>query len=159
MNNVLRGEYVENMVAALLAPHWVQPWKSNHEWSLWDLERKRGGRTEKLEIKQSARMQPWGPVRSPPRFDIAPKRDFNRLDEPPCRRADAYVFAWHAEVGDAADHRDPAQWVFFVAATRSLPPDQKTVSLGWLRRNATQVGFDQLPAVLDAALTQMTRRR
>jgi len=53
--------------------------------------------------------------------------------------------AWHPVADDAADHRDPKQWQFFVVAERDLPA-QKAISLTRVRTLTEPVSFDALAA-------------
>lgn len=49
------------------------------------------------------------------------------------RDAHIHVFAYHPMSDRFADHRDPAQWQFYVVQTLSLP-DAKTISLTGIQR-------------------------
>jgi hypothetical protein len=44
------------------------------------------------------------------------------------RNADLFIFAWHPRTDEAADHRDPRQWLFHVVAEPLLPLG-KSISL------------------------------
>ena len=120
MNNIHRGEYLECLVAEILGSDWKLPWTIGHDWAPWDLEHSSGTR---IEVKQSAALQPWhagnSGRRTSPRFDVSPRTGYWTLDsswiDRPGRVADIYVFGWHSESEESvADHRAPEQWTFFV---------------------------------------------
>ncbi len=118
MNNIHRSEYIEFMVVITLGDEWelTEPWEG------FDCRHKSGRRAE---IKQSAAEQAWsreGITPAPPRFHIKPRGS-----------TDIYIYAWHGEEGDSADHRDSGQWQFFVLTEADLP-DQQSVGLKPLRK-------------------------
>jgi hypothetical protein len=144
IQNQFRSAFVEAMIEPYLARNGWRYCGAN--WSGWDFQHELGTR---LELKQSAGWQTWDPPKQaksglPPKpgpgiFDIAPRTGW--FDEAgaiwtkfpaPARPAHIYVFAWNGQCGDAADHRDPDQWEFFILPTTALPP-RKTVSLRGLR--------------------------
>lgn len=141
MNNLQRGDYVECMIAWMLGEEWQLTSEDGWEWAAWDCEHVSTG--VRLEIKQSAARQSWDggaqrPRRSP-RFDIAPRKGYWPKDgsawvSDPRRLADVYAFAWHGEVDEHTDHRDPVQWRFFVATEQHLPVGQKSIGLGELEK-------------------------
>ena len=96
IQNNLRSIVVEAIVAKALGPAWR--WCSA-DWAPYDFEGPGGLR---LEVKQSAAQQTWSTSTSKPSkpvYDIAARNEF---------------------VGEQADHRDPAQWCFYVGrGTRS----------------------------------------
>lgn len=123
MNNVSRSEYVECMIVLALRQEWKLMWEVGWEWAPWDCEHVQS--RARLEVKQSAARQPWTKdsrdSRSLPRFDIAPRKGYWPRDggswfESPGRQADLYAFAWHPIESEVCDHRDPAQWSFYVVA-------------------------------------------
>ena len=141
MNNVQRSEYVECLVAVVLDGDWTLPWLAypHHDWAPWDLVHPPS--CTKLEVKQSARRQPWdteleAPSRNPS-YDIAYRKRWFDADgikhEGPARLADIYVFAWHPVSNvTRVDHRDAGQWEFFVLPTAKLP-EQDGIGLTGLR--------------------------
>ncbi|MXW28611.1 MAG: hypothetical protein F4Z80_07050 [Chloroflexi bacterium] len=161
MENVVRGDYVECLIAHALGFDWELTWASGWGWAAWDIEHVSGAR---IEVKQSAARQTWdqstlAPTR-PTRFDIAPRsgywiRDGSRYFEfpTPSRAADLYVFAWHAERRlDRVDHREPAQWQFFVVPERKLPEAQKTIGLAGIRQFGSPCGLGGLRDAVKTAL-------
>ena len=161
INNVERGHYVESMIALALGGQW-RPTAALRGWAPWDFERRDGAR---LEVKQSAALQPWSvyddaPPPRPASFDIAFRKevwtkggDFAPYD--PGRPADVYVFAWHPiEDHQVADQRLPEQWRFIVVPEQQLP-EQKTISIGRLRNLAEEIGYDQLAAEIEWQLAEL----
>ena len=159
INNTQRGDYVECMISfALEAAGWRLTSEDGWDWAAWDCEHPASG--ARLEIKQSAARQSWDgalarPRRSPS-FDIAPRQGYWPRQGAPWvagtgRPADIYVFAWHGEVGQHADHRDAAQWRFFVLAERALPARQKTIGLGKLENIANHCGIAGLERAVGEA--------
>ena len=158
MNNTHRAEYVECLVAEFLGTGWTHPWTNGYDWAPWDIEHISGAR---LEIKQSAALQPWhvgNQTRTKsPRFDIASRKGYWTRDgawiEGPERPADLYVFAWHGEErASVADHRSPDQWRFFVVPTHRLPERQDSIGLPGLKRLTDDVGYEALRFTVDRAV-------
>ncbi|GGE95222.1 hypothetical protein GCM10011404_30450 [Sphingomonas prati] len=153
MTNTLRGLIAEAIVATLLEPDWR--WCSA-DYAAWDFDRGDGLR---LEVKQSAVRQSWAQPKTmyrPATFDIAPRT--GRYDgdvwlAQERRWADIYVFAHHSVADDTADHRDPAQWTFYVVPTAELPA-QKTIGLARVRTLIAGCGF----ADLHAAVAELASR-
>lgn len=154
VTNVLRGQVVEAIVAHALEPEWT--WCAA-DYASWDFERPDGLR---LEVKQSAARQSWSTgegAASSAQFDIAARKqrwEGGRWIMEPGRAAHLYVFAHHERTDERADHRDPTQWTFYVAATASLPATQK-ISLGALRRLTHRSCFPDLAAAVAAAATSV----
>ena len=171
INNVYRGDYVEELILSALG----EQWKPIGEWGGWDLERDDGIR---LEVKQSAALQPWHATASagktsPSSFDIAPRRRYYtdstdagvlREVDIPVRSADIYIFAWHPEnAPDIADHRRAEQWEFYVVRESKLPPKpqgQKTQKRGLstVKKLAAAVTYDALGAKVTEVAAQIPRR-
>jgi hypothetical protein len=151
MSNLVRPHYVERMLAAALGDRWRLV---SADWSGWDIEGDGGIR---VEVKQSAARQTWtGRPSLEGRstrgvFDIAPRTGFwtnggTHWLSSFGRPADLYIFAWHSVVDAAlADHREPAQWQFFVVPEAELPTAQKTISLSTVRRHWEPFGFHMFP--------------
>ena len=141
INNVERADYVECLVELVMKS--IDPrWRLTESWDPWDIEHPETG--ARLEIKQSSALQSWrrpspNKTGSNPRFDISPHDsywwecpggEFHMLSTEFQRYADVYVFAWHSETDQAfADHRQAAQWHFFVVDEHELPPNQKSIGL------------------------------
>ena len=158
MNNVQRGDYVECMIASALGADWRLTSEEGWDWAAWDSEHTAS--EARLEIKQSAARQSWDSESDRPRrnpsFDIRPRRGYWPKDggpwvTDPGRRADVYVFAWHGEADEQADHRDATQWRFFVVAERFLPTGQKSVGLSRLERIADPCSVGELAQAVEKA--------
>jgi hypothetical protein len=143
MSNLTRPIYVEAMVALLLG----EGWKYLGDWGGWDLERQDGRR---VEVKQTAARQPWTQdEEAAPRFDIAPREGYwlgTQWVACRGRHADVFVFAHHPVFdAEVCDHRDPAQWRFYVLPTARLPEGQRTIGLEPLKAlDAKEVPHQQL---------------
>nr|WP_309504129.1 hypothetical protein [uncultured Roseovarius sp.] len=130
MQNNLRGLWVELMVLELLGSGWKHVGK---DWAAWDLERIDGLR---VEIKQSARLQSWGPSIGSPRFSIATAKGHypdGKTYVPNIsgkRLANLYIFAWH----DGEDQRLASEWQFYVVDAKELPKSQKSIGLEALKK-------------------------
>ncbi len=158
INNTQRGDYVECMIAFALGAGWRLTSEDGWDWAAWDCEHLASG--ARLEIKQSAARQSWDgesdrPQRKPS-FDIAPRNGYwprqgGRWVADPGRPADIYVFAWHGEAGQHADHRDAAQWRFFVCPESALPACQRTIGLGKLEKIANRCGIAGLGRAVEDA--------
>lgn len=119
------------------------------DWGACDLMQV-GGRL-RIQVKQSAARQSWHADDSPPprpRFSIAHKTgryEGQTWIAKPGRNAEIFIFGWHDRADDTADHRDPAQWQFYVVAETELPA-QASISLATLRRLAQPVSHEDLAA-------------
>ena len=152
MGNQYRSHYVERLIAIGLGDGFKLV---SDDWGGWDIEY---GSDARIEVKQSAALQKWTANLSRAEkpaagaFDIAPRKGYwinggATWVAAPGRHADLYIFAWHPIADfDAADHRDPTQWRFFVVPTSELPQDQKTISRTVVERRWRAVGFDKLRA-------------
>ncbi len=146
IENQYRGAFIEAMIEPYLEPY---GWRNVSDgWSGWDFEHRNGSR---LEIKQSAAQQTWAfpERRTRGAFDIAPRKGYYTEDGSkyvavPGRSAHTYVFAWNDHYGPGTDHRDPAQWEFYVVATSSLPQEQRTISLSRVKTLAAPVTLPNL---------------
>ena len=147
LRNSIRGEYVEEMVAAALEPEWAL---CAGDWGACDL--KELGGPLRIQVKQSAARQSWHSADSPPprpRFSIAHKA--GRYEggtawiAEPGRNAEIFIFGWHPVTDASADHRDPDQWRFFVVAEAELPATA-SIGLPTLARVAQPVAHTELAA-------------
>lgn len=155
VNNVLRAILAEAVVASALGEGWE--WCSA-DWAECDFRHRDGTR---LEVKQSAALQSWHHEGAKPwrsSFDIAERTGYYRgseWTEAPGRNADIYVFAHHPVTDGTADHREPAQWRFYVVAASALPA-QKTISLSVVARVAEAVDVAGLREAVKRARTAGT---
>jgi hypothetical protein len=132
--NYYRSDIVEAMVSYALT-NWE--WCSG-DWAGYDFKHLGRGEQEiRLEVKQTSALQPWkSKSPSKAKWDIAPRSGFwegSLWTARPGRNADIYVFVKHSETNkNVADHRDPAQWLFYVIAAADLPA-QKSISESTIR--------------------------
>ena len=150
LRNSIRGELVEEMVAQALEPEWAL---CAGDWAAYDLKQVANltemRRPLRIQVKQSAARQSWHVDNSPPprpRFAIA--HQTARYEGPTwitetSRNAELFVFGWHPVTDPTADHRDPAQWQFYVVPETALP-QQKSISLAALQRMASAVSCENL---------------
>ena len=140
MQNNLRGLWVEVLVSELLGSDWKY---AGNDWAAWDLERSDGLR---VEVKQSAKAQSWGPSTSSPRFSIAASKGYYPdgktyvLNHSGKRFANLYIFGWHE--GD--DQRAISQWQFYVVEAEKLPKQQKSIGLAALKKLSSPVSSAEL---------------
>lgn len=146
MNNVHRSEFVEALVALALRD---SGWTRKAPWDAWHFENESGVR---LKLKHSAAAQSWGSgeIRSAPRFDIAPVKQYwdeegGRYVDHDGRPAEIYVFAWHGAAREKADQGDPSSWEFYVVAERDLP-EQKSIALAAIRSLTSACDVGRLAA-------------
>ncbi len=148
INNVFRAIIAEAVVASSLPEGWL--WCSG-DWAPCDFKHNDGTR---LEVKQSAARQSWhteGDAPSKGVFDIASRKGFydgKVWTEVVGRNADIYVFAFHPVTGATADHRNPAQWRFYVVPTSRLP-DMKRIGLTAIAQLASPVDYTELSGVVE----------
>ena len=164
MSNLARPHYVERMIALALGDEWRLV---SANWSSWDIESRDG---IKVEIKQSAARQVWTDRPSlkgrttKGQFDIAPRtgywaEDGSRWIEMPGRSADIYIFAWHPVVDKReVDHRDTAQWGFYVVPACELPARQKSIGLKKVAKMWSHVAYDELQRRLSKVVADLPLR-
>jgi hypothetical protein len=105
----------------------------------------------RLEVKQSAVLQSWAPApgtAARPAFDIRERTghyDGAQWIDCQGRQANLYVFCLYARRDEAADHRDPSQWAFYVVPTTALPK-VKRIGIASVRRLAPETSFGELAA-------------
>lgn len=154
LRNDVRGEVVEEIVGIALEPEWEL---CSGDWAACDLVHS----TTKLriQVKQSAARQSWHKGERPPpkpRFSIATEtgrwEGGDQWVEERSRNAEIFVFAWHPRTDDAADHRDPDQWEFYVVPEVALPR-QSSISLAGVTRLATAVPVAGLPEAVTGAVS------
>lgn len=156
VTNVLRAQLVEAMIALVLEPVWT--WCAVN-YAPCDFERADGLR---LEVKQSAARQSWSTDKpSKAIFDVAARTGRNEAHgwvEEYGRAAHLYVFAHHPTFDDTADHRDPAQWLFYVVPTTALP-DVKQIALGTIKTMAEAVPIFMLAETIAAVASTISNPR
>ena len=123
MDNRERGSYAEAMVWQALSvtnPAWE--WVAAG-WHPWDFQKVDGSKRIRIQLKQSAAKQLWTPsgkVVHAFSTQIKNKPSYFERDHPGekieerGRFCELFIFAWHGITNETCDHRDPAQWLFFV---------------------------------------------
>ena len=143
VTNIHRGLVAEVIVGFALGESWR--W-CGADYGACDFEHADGTR---LEVKQSAARQSWSDgARGPSKasFDIAPRTgrwEGSDWIAEPGRWAHLYVFAHHPLDDLSADHRDPAQWRFYIVATNALPAFRR-LSLARATDLSPDCGFSDL---------------
>lgn len=155
IENQFRSAFVEAMIEPYLR---LGGWRyAGDGWSGWDFERADGKR---LEVKQSAAHQTWSDPRQTKTrgvFDIAERTSLaegSQRRERRGRPADVYVFAWNGAYGEATDHRNPAQWRFYVIPAAHLPA-HKTISLARVEAVA-EAEKPGGPVAIEALMTRVS---
>jgi hypothetical protein len=155
VRNDLRGELVEEIVAAALEPDWRL---CGSDWASCDLIHSATG--FRMEVKQSAARQTWRSSKQTvyiPRYSIASKQGRWEGDvwiAEPGRNADVFVFAWHKVLDDSCDHRDPLQWVFYAVAEPRLP-SLRSISLPAIEKLGPSFTIAELKEGVAQALHQL----
>lgn len=156
ITNVHRGLIAEAIVSKALGPRWR--WCSA-DYAAWDFERADGWR---LEVKQAASRQTWHRAEdrsSRISFDIRERKgryDGARWLARAARWANLYVFAHHYVIDDP-DHRDPAQWLFYVVAEERLPA-QRTIGLSGIQSLASAAPVSRLNEEVELASASIRSR-
>jgi hypothetical protein len=139
--NVNRGDLLEEIVAMALPPTWTH---CSGDYAAYDFEH--SVTKKRIQVKQSAAMQSWGKSVRSPVFSIAYKagRWIGAVwIAERSRNAEIFVFGWHPHDDEAADHRKPEQWLFYVVAEAALP-NQTSISLAWLNSLTAPVTWKHL---------------
>ena len=146
VTNSSRGLIAEAIVSTVLCPEWR--WCSE-DYYRCDFTHASGAQ---LEVKQSAACQSW-PSKAPSvaRWDVGARKGYwegETYVARPGRNAEIYVLAWHPVADrERADHRDPAQWQFFVVQADALPT-VRTLGMAGIAALATPVRVGQLASTV-----------
>ena len=158
INNAHRGDVVEMMVLAALGSDWRHVGLG---WHPWDLQRGDGQDRIRVQVKQTAALQIWGPTKqrtlafgwkqNPPRyFD---RDNPNEHIEKEGWFCDLFIFGLHDETDkDIADQADPRQWSFMVIPTTDLKPKTNSMQLSRARQRWTPVKWQQLSQEVEKRL-------
>ena len=126
LNNSHRGDVVEMMVLAALQPNWKFVGLG---WHPWDLQRGAGEDRERIQVKQSAALQLWGPTKrpsisfgwsknSPSYFE---RDNPGETIESEGWFCELFVVGIHQGIDiESVDQVDPNQWKFLVIPTTDL---------------------------------------
>jgi hypothetical protein len=108
------------------------------------------GALVRLQVKQSAARQAWQTKRNPsPSFRIAEVSGYYEEDgewkSDRGRHAEIFVFGWHGDTSDSADHFDAKQWIFYVVPESRLKEEtRKNIPLSDVEKLAARTKFVDL---------------
>jgi hypothetical protein len=135
LNNSHRGDFVEMMVLDALGAEWQHVGLG---WNIWDIQRGTGKDRARIQVKQCAALQLWGPTkRMTFQFPWSEKvpdyilRDFpNEAIEKDGWFCELFVVGVHAvEDATRCDQTDPAQWQFMIVPSRDLQAGRSSMTL------------------------------
>ncbi len=153
LSNRNRSIFAEFLVASVLS----ETDKPRIEWDAVDIRYN----NKKIEVKSAAYVQSWyqnklSDIRYAIEKRFAWDSETNVYNSIKARNADCYIFCLFEEkVSEDADVFDTGKWKFFVVKTQQLEEnffDQKTVSLGRLKRICLEVDFENLKQAVEKAL-------
>ncbi len=163
LNNSHRGDVVEMMVLAALGNEWRFVGLG---WHPWDLQRGSGKDRVRIQVKQSAAMQLWGPT-------VKQVLSLNWSDNPPSYFerdnpgesieqegwfCEIFVFGVHQETDpNKVDQVDSRQWQFLVIPTCDLKKGAKSISLTKALRAWTLCAWHELSDEVDKAHKRIER--
>lgn len=157
LNNAHRGDVIEMMVLSALGEDWKFVGLG---WHPWDLESGSGSERVRIQVKQCAALQLWGPTKKLTisfGWSSKPPSYFER-DNPgvPIEAegwfCEVFVCGVHQEADPAkADQLDPQQWEFLVISTEDLRPKINTMVLNKALRNWPLRKWHELPEAVEAA--------
>ncbi|MCC7433934.1 MAG: hypothetical protein IT363_04560 [Methanoregulaceae archaeon] len=152
----LRCNTIRPLIAEYLVGHALGCLDSagRKEWAAWDLVY----RGIRIEVKSAGYVQSWSQIKpSKISFDI--KLSKNGWDAEananigPGRHAQVYVFCLHNQQDrDRAARFCPEDWLFYVVSTTHLEStlgDQKSLTLGRLKKLATPISLSELKPTVD----------
>ncbi|NMC87668.1 MAG: hypothetical protein GYA69_04465 [Candidatus Moranbacteria bacterium] len=160
LNNAHRGNVVEMMVLSALGPEWHLVGLG---WHLWDLQRGNGASRVRIQVKQLAALQLWGPTVTPLiSFGWKKKAPSYFFRDHPDEAiesegwfCDLFVCGIHLETDrKRVDQADPAQWQFLVIPTSNLKPRLNSMALSKALVRWKPVTWSQLPETVEQALSE-----
>ena len=165
LNNSHRGDVVEMMVLTALGNEWRFVGLG---WHPWDLQRGAGKDRVRIQVKQTAALQLWGPT-------VTQALSLNWSDNPPfyfkknnpgksIERegwfCEIFVFGVHQESDpNKADQIDPQQWKFLVIPTCDLKKGAKSMVLTKALTVWPLNEWHELPDAVDEALRRLEQGR
>jgi len=135
LNNSHRGDLVEMMVAMALGADWRFVGLG---WHPWDLQLGNDCNRVRIQIKQSAALQLWGPTKKPLvslNWSSRPPSYFQRdnpgeLIESEGWFCELFVVGIHPQLDPSTvDQCDPRQWLFSVIPSKELKEGAKSIVL------------------------------
>jgi hypothetical protein len=165
LNNSHRGDVVEMMVLAALGEEWSFVGLG---WHPWDIQRGSGKNRVRIQVKQSAALQLWGPTVKQVlslNWSNKPPSYFERdnPDEPIEKEGwfcEIFVFGVHQELDpDKVDQVDSKQWKFLVVPTCDLKKGAKSITLTKALNMWPLCMWHELPKEVDEAIRRMGQIR
>ena len=164
LNNSHRGDFVEMMVSMALGPEWRFVGLG---WHPWDLQLGNGKSRVRIQVKQTAALQLWGPTKAPKvslNWSTKPPSYFRRDNPDELIEAEGwfcelFVVGIHSE-NDAkiADQCDPRQWQFAVIPARSLKEKAKSIALKKIVEKWPPVDWGLLKQTVDSEVDRLNER-
>ena len=163
LNNAHRGDVVEMIVLSALGADWKLVGLG---WHPWDLQRGTGSERVRIQVKQTAALQLWGPTKNLSlKFGWKKKAPeyFSRDNpgeqiEPEGWFCDVFIFGLHLERDkDRADQVDPNQWKFLVIPASDLKRGRDSMVLNKALKRWQPVTWFQLLESVRLAIEQIGR--
>ena len=161
INNSHRGDVVEMIVLLALDPDWSLVGLG---WHPWDLQRGSGKERVRIQVKQSAALQLWGPTKAPALtfgWKKSPPEYFYRDNpneeiEKEGWFCDLFVFGLH-QINDPAiaDQVDPSQWSFFVIPKSDLKPMQNSMNLKKALKKWKSISWSEINSSVNEVIKNM----
>jgi hypothetical protein len=158
LNNSHRGDVVEMIVLSALGSNWRLV---SLGWHPWDLQYGSGESRVRIQVKQCAALQLWGPTKCL-QLNFGWKKkaaDYFSRDNPEedietngwfC---DIFVFGLHLETDkNRADQVDPAQWKFLVVPVIELKHGLNSMVLSKALKRWEPVSWEQLAESVEQAV-------
>ena len=161
LNNSHRGDLVEMMVAMALGPDWQFVGLG---WHPWDFQRGWGEDRIRIQVKQSAALQLWGPTKSPIvslNWSSSPPSYFEEYNPGEQIESEGYfceifVIGIHpVKDAEVADQCDPKQWLFSVIPAKALKAGSQSIGLRRIIDTWPPVVWGSLKSVVSAELQRL----
>lgn len=165
LNNAHRGDIVEMIVLSALGSEWKMVGLG---WHPWDLQRGSGNARVRIQVKQCAALQIWGPTKKLVlKFGWKKQApDYFHSDNPGEEFetegwfCDVFVFGLHLEENkEKADQADPTQWSFLVVPANVLQRGQDSMLLSKALKRWRPVKWHELPGAVELAIEKNLLKR
>ena len=160
LNNTHRGDVVEMIVLSALGSDWRLVGLG---WHPWDLQRGNGDDRIRIQVKQCAALQLWGPTKSlqlnfgwkKKAADYFIRHNPGEDIESQGWFCDVFVFGLHLDADeDRADQVDPDQWKFLVIPVIELKEGQNSMVLSKALKRWNPVSWEELAKSVEQAIKQ-----
>lgn len=160
LNNAHRGDIVEMMVLSALGSDWRMV---SLGWHPWDFQRGTGPQRIRIQVKQCAALQLWGPTKKlSVQFGWKKKApdDFARYNPGEAIESegwfcDIFVIGLHLVSDKSADQVDPKQWEFLVIPTTDLNHGRNSMVLSKALSKWKPVKWEDLRATVEQTIDAM----